>query len=182
MVLDKEKTISEIVKNYAQVAAWAAAFFYFCIKLYQGYFVVDMTVSADAERHTSPDTSWDHLAASITLKKGDRGSFRFHDARLILTQGSTRQESKLTFDRFSFRKKDGLLNLNLDKISKRVPTLNLAAGETAKLGTLLVVRSDQPCLIEVVVMGTGFGSIVVGQWRTSVVSLPLTEQTRSPLS
>jgi hypothetical protein len=165
--------ISEIVKNYAQVAAWSAGGLFFLVKALQGYLVIDMSVSVIPARQTGDTGNLDYLVASVKLQKGDRGSFRLHDARIIVTQGQNKQESRLGFERFSFRRTGKLLAINLDKLSSRIPTLNLAAGESTEVSTWFSIGKDQPCLVEVIVIGTGFLSPFVGQWRASAVSLPL---------
>ena len=174
-VIDIKSTteISEIVKNYAQVAAWLVGALYFVVKLVQGYLVVDMSVTVVPTRQASSSVDTDYLVASVTLNKGERASFRLHDAKIVVGQGETRQESKLDFQRFSFRRDKKLLSINFEKPSARVPTLNLAPGESANVATWFTVSSAEPCLVEVVVIGTGFSSLVVGQWRASAVSLPL---------
>jgi len=170
------KDTSEILKNFAQVAAWLTGALFFLFKFLQGYLVVDMSATVVPSRQASSKAGTDYLVAAVSLKKGQRGSFRLHDARVLVTQGGVRQESRLGFERYSFRRTDKLLSINFDRLSSRVPTLNLAAGESMETSIWFSVGSDQPCLVEVIVMGTGFFSLVVGQWRASAVSLPVAEK------
>jgi len=168
--------ISEIVKNYAQVLAWALAAVYFIVKLVQGYLVIDLSVTVSPTRQHTNDPDLDYLVASVQLVRGDKGSIRMHDAVLVVRQSGDEQRTNLPIHRFSFRR-DGqfgpLLRLDFAKTSSRVPTLNLAPGETVTLSECLKVRRDAPCVVEAFVLGTGFASPVVGQWRASAVSLPL---------
>jgi hypothetical protein len=166
--------ISEIVKNYAQVAAWAAGAGYFGLKFIQGYKVIDLSVSVSLTRQHTIAPDEDFLVASVELKRGDRGSFRIHEATLFIRQEEKTQRVGLPFQRFSFRQ-DRMLRFDFDNVSKRTPTLNLAPGETASVSTWVKVNRQEPCTVEAFVLGTGFASLTVGQWRASAVSLPLTQ-------
>jgi hypothetical protein len=167
--------ISEVVKNYAQVAAWASGAGYFAIKFIQGYRVIDMSLEVSPTRQHSGEPEVDYLTASVKLTKGDRASFRMHEAVVIVRQGNDQQKIDLPIQRFSRQKVNGLFRVNFDRVSSRVPTLNLAPGETACMSTWVKVDRNLPCVVEAVVIGTGFGSLTVGQWRASAVSLPLVQ-------
>ena len=168
--------ISEVIKNYAQVAAWVAGGSYFGLKFIQGYSVIDLSLKVTSTRQHSEEPEMDYLAASVELKRGDRGSFRMHEAVLIVRQGAGEQKINLPIQRFSFRKANGLIRLNFDRVSSRVPTLNLAPGETASVSAWVNVNRNLPCIVEAFVIGTGFASLTVGQWRASAVSLPVAEK------
>ncbi|MGA2908675.1 MAG: hypothetical protein ABSE36_13310 [Terracidiphilus sp.] len=170
-----QNDISEIVKNYAQVVAWAAGATYFIMKIIQGYWIVDMSVKVSLTRQHSDLSDEDYIGASVELVKGEISSVQLHDATLVVRQAGRDQKVTLPIQRFSFRTANGLRKINFDKFSSSVPTLNLAAGETATIGAWVKVNRGQPCVIEAVVIGTGFSSHKVGQWRASAVSLPLAQ-------
>ncbi len=163
--------ISEIVKNYAQVGAWLAGGLFFLVKLLTGYFAVDLSVTLLPTRRASGTDGTDHLVAEVTLKKGDRGSFSLLDAMVIVTQGQTRQNSSLRFQRFRFKQKGREVKIDPDIPSSR-PTFDLSPGESVTVSTWLTVETDQPCLVEVAVIGTGRWDLSVKQRYASAVSLP----------
>jgi hypothetical protein len=165
--------VSDVVKNYAQVAAWFGAACFFVVKLFQGYLVTDLSVSVRIQRQASTAPGTDYLAVSVDLAQGKRGSFTLHDARVIVTQGGSKQEAKLEIERFSFRQVGNTLSLNLDKKSSKKRTLNVVADELATFSTFVNVRANEPCKVEAAIIGTGFSSLAVGQWRSSVISLPV---------
>jgi hypothetical protein len=166
------KEISEIVKNYAQIGAWVAAGVYFLVKAMQGFFVIDVSLSTSLERTASPEIGVDYLSVAVDLKRGARGTLRMHDAVVSVTQGQTIQELKLGIGRVSFTTASKRRSVNVAKLSDSAPTLNLAPGESARFSTWCSVASDEPCTVDVVVIGTMFLSPAVGQWRTSAISLP----------
>jgi len=163
---------SEILKNYAQVGAWAAAGLYFAVKALQGFFVIDVSLSASLERTASSEVGIDYLSVAVDLKRGSRGTLRMHDAVVFVTQGQTVQELKLGIGRYSSTMVGKRRFLNVATLSESAPTLNLSPGEAARFSTWCSVASKEPCSINVVVIGTMFLSPALGQWRTSAISLP----------
>jgi hypothetical protein len=172
MTPQQQKDLAEIIKNYAQVAAWTVAGLYFLLRSLNGDFVVDASLTATTQRSASHSPGVDYLSVVVDLKRGSRGSLRLHDAVVIVTQRGTSQKAKLGIERFSFRQGGKCLAVAIGDQAEHVPTLNLAAGESAQFSTWFEVTNADPCVVEVVVVGTMFASLKVGQWRTSVVSLP----------
>jgi len=168
MSLIDQPNISEIVKNYAQVAAWAAGAAYFLFKAVQGYLVIDMSVAVRATRQNSADA--EYLSVEVEMNKGSRGSFRLFDAIILIEQDGARQEERINVAHFGFTQTGRQLSIDLNR---QKPTQYLAAGETMKVGRWFKVAKDRPCLVEVIILGTGFGSLVVESRRASTVSLPI---------
>src|SRR5215467_11298262 len=59
---------------------------YFGYKIWQGYNIIDLSVSAECSRQkTQADNQADkkdYLFVNVDLEKGERGSLRLHDARV----------------------------------------------------------------------------------------------------
>jgi hypothetical protein len=163
---------SETIKNYAQVLAWLGGGAYLGLKAFQGFFVVDMSLCVKADRSPSPIQDRDRLLVSVELKRGVQGTFKMHDAVVILVQGTTEQVLDLGIERFQSIKRGRNYKINPEKFAKEVPKLNLAPGDSTCLTALSEIEKDEPCRVEVVVIGTKFFSNKRAQWRASTTSLP----------
>lgn|SRR6266850_1757257 len=78
-------------------------------------------------------------------------------------------------ERLSFRSDSALVERKLvtfGSSSKRNPLLRLAPEEEATFSAIVEVPTSDACVIEIVFIGKRTLSWKVGQWRTSLVSLP----------
>jgi len=167
---------SEVIKNYAQVAAWATAGLYFLSKLIMGYFVTDLSLSITSQRQPMSTLGKDYLVVSITITKGDRGTFQVSDSHIITTQGSVVRQHKLNIRRLKSESKNHGRQFVFPPEPLQNWRLNFSPGESANYSTWTVIESDEPCLIEVGIIGTAFASRIFSQWRATTVSLPLAKQ------
>jgi len=163
------------LKDFAQIFALIPAGVFFGAKLLTGHFVVNMSVGVEAERQVSSEKR-DFLNIIVKIKKGDTGTFRVHDARVKITQDGKVEYKDLDVRRFSFKRGDKVRLIDFNKYATRVPTLNFAPGEEQCLSSWIEVDSSSPCSVELVILGTMFSSLNVGQWRASTVSLPIKER------
>jgi hypothetical protein len=161
---------SDKIKNLAQVFAWFAAGCYFGYKAVVGYFLVNLSVSVDAQRYAAEDKTKEFLEVKVLIKKGDRGTLHLHDAKIRVKQDNTSEEVGLDVKRFSYDR-EKTLAINFKKELKW-NTLNFSPGEETCFATWTKVGSKCPCLVEVVVIGTMSSSPFVSQWRASTVSFP----------
>jgi hypothetical protein len=164
---------SDKIKNLAQVFAWFAAGCYFLYQAVVGYFVVNMSVSIDAQRQHLTDKAGkkDFLKATVAIKKGDRGTFHLHDAKIRVKQNNIwSQPIDVDVKRFGFRQ-NKTLAIDFGK-QLEWNTLNVSPGEETSFAVWTDVGSEVPCLVEVTVMGTMSSSPFVSQWRASTVSFP----------
>ncbi len=165
---------SEIVKNYAQVFAWVGAAFFFGIKVFQGFFIVDLSLTLATNREKSSNRNLDYLVISVDMRRGSQGTFRMHDAAVIVSQeGKAMQVLELGIERFESSKQDGLYSIDPANFDKEVRTLNLAPGDSTCLTALAEVVRHEPCRVEVVIIGRKFFSPKPAQWRAAATSLPL---------
>ena len=102
------------IKDLAQVFAWAAAGGYFLFKMITGYFTINLSVSVSAERQRI-NRNRDFLKAVVTIKKGDRGTFRLHDVKLRVKHNGKVDDLKLDVQRFSFRRGEKTLSIRMDQ-------------------------------------------------------------------
>ncbi len=62
--------------------------------------------------------------------------------------------------------------LNFNRISREKPFLFLTTDEEATFSAVTLVPQSMPCVVEAAVLGVRTKGQRVGQWRTSIVSLP----------
>jgi len=192
------KTMVEAIKGCAEILALLAAALYFFYRLISGYFKINLSLSVIPSRQRSPENGKDYLVVLVKLKKGDRGSLTIHDARVNITCEDGEQigekkekepieligavRSSYNETTFIVRKKEE--GKWVDKAVKRkvitferrsadAPFINLTPGERTIFSCTSKVLSDKVCQIEVAVLGYKRLSWVMGQWKASVVSLPL---------
>jgi hypothetical protein len=160
-----------LTKDGAQVIALFCAGAYFIVKALQGFFVVDLSLDLELKRIPMSQSEFDYLIATARLKRGSQGSFKVQQAVAILRQnGNAVEMKKLGIERYQTVKKDGYQIL-IDSKVKSVPTLNLAPGDETTLSAWWKVDRLEPCVVEVVVVGTKFRSSKRAQWRASAVSV-----------
>lgn len=193
MTADQWKTGTEIVKSLAEVFALLAAGGYFSYRWFTGYFVTNLSLSVSCRRG-SGDPDHEILAVSIALSKGDRGSIILHDASVRISWGRELEFAKVRrligVDRRSFgrqrpgdyrsRRDQEIVNrrrhewkrIAWNRLSRTVPQLNLTPGEQTSFSCLVEVPAGMACLVEVAVLGQNPHWQRLGQWRSSIISLP----------
>ncbi len=162
------------IKDIAQVLAWVAAALYFGYQAISGYFLVNVSLSVDTERRKSHNEDKDFLKVTVSVEKGDRGTLHLYDAKLRIRQnGEWHKPIDIEVVRFGHIQENGL-TINFGKTVKD-RSLNITPGEKAIFAEWTEVDSDSPCLVEAHIMGTRISSFYVAQWKTSAVSLPITD-------
>ena len=166
----------EIAKTATEVAAFSGATMFFGYKAVTGYLIVNVSLSARANR-VRADADWDHLAVAATIEKGSSGSLELHEAKARVSWTGTAEEHSLVgIERLSYvtdpnpphRKR-----LTFGGVSRSRPVLRLAPGEHATFSAALKVPQSEVCMIEVAVTGRLTSGWKQGQWRTSIVALPI---------
>lgn len=166
------------LKTLAEIAAFLSAAGFFLWKLRSGYLIVNAAISLKADR-VHRDSSTDYVAVSAVLAKRGSGSLVLHDARARFTHAQGAKELELIgYGRLSCRidtAKRGRSTVIFDQSSSAQPFLFLTPDEEATFSIYTEVPRSSPCTIEVAVSGKRLGRRRVGQWRSSIVSLPLPE-------
>ncbi len=165
----------ENIKEVAEVFAYAGAAGFFWWKVTAGYLVVNLGVYIKAERAPASQDR-DYLAVALTVKKGAIGSLQLHDMRVRVTCGEEVSDLELIgFERLSFDKVHDPRDrrrVNFNRFSREKPFLFLTTDEEATFSAVTQVPHSMPCTIEAAVLGVRTSGRRVGQWRTSIVSLP----------
>jgi hypothetical protein len=177
----KSVTFSQFLANVkilAEIVAYASGAAFFLWKLRSGYLIVNAAIKVDVNR-VARDSTTDYLAVSATLLKRGIGSLILQDARARLTYSGTVVEVELAgYERLSSRadaKVPSRTRLVFGTQSRTVPFLFLTPEEEATFSAYAEIPKSAPCLVEVAVSGKRVGRQRVGQWRSSVVSLPNNE-------
>jgi len=170
------------LKNVAELAGVFAAGAYFLWRLVNGFFLVNLSATVTCAR-TRQTSTHDWVAATVTLKKGDRGTVMILDASVrFLPEGSEgivrpiESLARLSFDNNQVETRDGhfrRVSVNWSRRSKRAPFVNLTPGEEISASCYASVPAATPCLIELALLGRRPSFSTIAQWRTSCTSLPL---------
>jgi len=172
------RNVLENIKLVAEIAAYASAASFFVWKLRGGYLIVNAAVGIDVQRVKHNDTS-DYLAISAKLIKRGIGSLVLHDARARLTcAGQVTELALAGYERLAYRYDEAnppRARVLFNQQSDSVPFLFLTPDEEATFSTYAKIPNSEPCLVEVVFSGTRVRRKRIGQWRSSLVSLPRTE-------
>jgi hypothetical protein len=155
---------------------------FFVWKLRGGYLIVNAAVDIHVQRVKCNETS-DYLAVSAKLIKRGIGSLVLHDARARLTcSGQVTELALAGHERLAYRYDEAnppRAKVLFNQQSESVPFLFLTPDEEATFSTYATIPNSEPCLIEVVFSGTRVRRKRIGQWRSSLVSLPHTQLTSS---
>ena len=117
----------------------------------------NVAISISCSRQCSNDNQ-DHLAVTVNLSKGDKGSINLHDGQVRVRYGSNdktepligidrRSHTRRPLEKFTERK------INWDKRSKELPFLRLTTGESTQFSCYFQVPHGEVCTIEVVILG-----------------------------
>jgi hypothetical protein len=131
---------------------------------------MNLTVSLGCER-VSHAQGVDHLAFSIRLSKGDRGTLILQEVYARLSYDGEKWIATPVYG--TGRLNTGELRDGNWERSRRRPCLYLTPGEETTLGGLAQVAERRPCILEVVVAGKTPIYWRSGQWRSSKICLPI---------
>ena len=189
MTLDDAKTIGQIV-------AWFGAGIFFLYKVVAGYMVGSASLRLTCNRapqNVTPDM--DYLAVVAIVKRGTGSTFVLHEARARVTNAHgaavpdwrelplavqlpapvNTETTLIASQRLSSRtSSDDVLQVKFHQVSDKQPLLNLAPGDEMQFAALYEIRRDQPCVVEVAVIGKSRGGTKRALWCASDVSLPIT--------
>lgn len=167
------------IKSLVELGAYAAALAFFAYKALAGYFITGLSLSVGCTRVRTDHLDKDFLCICATLKKSETGSLALHDAQVRITVvGSTPQTLDLVgIERLTFGPDDskwpGTTRRAIRWTTARHPFLKLAPADEAQFSAASEVPSDLPATVEVVVLGRRLLSWKRSQWRSSLVSLPV---------
>lgn len=165
----------DTTKKVAEILGFFGAAGFFGYKLLAGYLMVNAGISAKLERSMATETD-DYLTVSATVKKGSQGSLNVHDVRALFSwSGGSKEVELVGFNRLSYKTDNGETQRKravFGKTSKSSPFLRLTTDEEATFSGMAQVPRKEPCTVEVVVLGIRKRGRKVGQWRTSVISIP----------
>jgi len=163
--LEKAEHLSKILA-FGSVTAFAI------YKLCSGFHLMNLTVTLESERVRQAQ-GLDHLAFSIKLSKGDRGTLILQEvyARIVYDREEFSATPVYSIERLN----TGKLRQGTWEQSLRRPYLYLTPGEEMTLGGLAQVLEGRPCILEVVVAGKTPTYWRSGQWRSAKVCLPIIE-------
>jgi hypothetical protein len=163
------------IKTVAEIIAFVSGAWFFFWKLRSGYLIVNLRVSIGSERsYASAET--DHLAVSAKLTKGAIGTLILHDARVRVSYpGGWIVRELVGYERLTFR--DDPHERTRSRVvfghrSLAAPYLFLTPDEEVTFSALAEVPASLPCVIELAVSGRRRYRDRVGQWRSSIISLP----------
>jgi hypothetical protein len=170
----------ENARTLAEICAYAAALVFFIYKALAGYLVTDLRLKVECKRTHTDDPTTDRLSISATAKKGQKGLLKLHDAQArVSVVGTVPQILELTgIERLTFCKDtDKWPGKTRRKIvwqtATKNPFLNLAPGDEGQFSCACEITRSLAATVEVVILGRRLLSCKRGQWRSSVVSLPI---------
>jgi len=170
------RPIGETLKAWAETIAYASGGVFLIYKVLAGYFITDVSLTISSVR-APREQGHDYLSVTASLKKGDKGTIRIHDARVRITQQMSDnvvdEQRMIGIDRLSYTTdQTGRLRIDFSKASKTAPWLSLPPGDETQFVALCDVPNTLPCSIEVVILGCRLWGGRTGQWRASAISFP----------
>jgi hypothetical protein len=163
------------VLQWAQLVALVAAAGFFLAKAAAGYFLVNMSVDASATRQSLTDER-DAIAMTVHLTKGGNGGLRIHDTLATVSWVGGEIATALS----------GVSRLELQRVkgggfqirkpprdNPGRPQYGLPPGDATAFSASVEVPRDAICTIDAVVIGRKWLNRWPGQWRTTIVSLPV---------
>lgn len=166
-------------RDLLEVFALFAATLFFFYRFITGYFITNLSLSVTSFRQGSHSGGKDFLVVVAKLSKGERGSLSIHDAQVEVSwNGGKMQKPLIGIDRRSFTTdRSGSTErkvIDFGRGSKKAPFLRLTPGEETHFSCYLEVPSESVCSVDVIVLGQNPASSLVGQWRASTISMPMT--------
>lgn len=168
------KSVGETLKVWAEFVAYSSAGVFLIYKVLSGYFITDLSMRISCERFAR-ESGTDYVAVTATLKKGDKGTIRIHDAKVRITNndGKVMDEQHMRgVDRLSFTTdRVDRKRVNFDRLAEKT-WLSLPPGDETQFAGLCIAPQGVPGLVEVVILGRKLWGGKVAQWRASAVSFP----------
>jgi hypothetical protein len=170
------RTHGEVAKVWAECFAYVSGGAFLIYKVLSGYFLTDLSLKISCERFTLAGV--DNLSVTATVKKGDKGAIRIHDARVRITDavGTILHEKALIgTNRLSFNTDDSARMTATFHRDSKTPWLSLPPGDKTQFAAHFDVPLGIACLVEVVILGKKlWWGGKAAQWRASAVSFPMT--------
>lgn len=155
----------------AQFVALVGAGLFFLIKLGQGWFMVNMSLSGSTDRRVGEDGT-DDLAVSLTVTKGNYGSAQIHDTVVrVEWDGGSSFAELIGTERLSVsQRRPYKVNRSFQQSQIR-HYYRLPPGEATTWSCRVQVPTGQTCIVEAVVIGRQWPNRRSAQWRCSLVSM-----------
>jgi hypothetical protein len=166
--------LSEVCKNWAQVAAVAAGGIWFVRQaLFRGEHWVNLSLALSTRRWPK-DADTDYLAATLAIKKeASGGKLQLNDIvfRVVSAAGGSEVTARPGIRALGCDDRTGGPPARFDAPEGRF--LNLLPGESTTFAVCMVVPAASPSRVDVVVVGGGAAAPShMGQWRASSIALP----------
>lgn len=174
LLLREERAgVLDRVSKFAGVLAFAAAGSYFAFQLASGQLSSDLTLSIAAVRTPSVGKDW--LNVTAVLKHERHASLRLMDAVAYIRHADGHAVPVSLLNGYYRRATDNeMLSKDQDHTKGRPKRPLLNAGDQVQLSAFTVVPSDQPVVVDVVVVAAvNIGYLNSEQWVSSVASVPL---------
>jgi len=172
----------QVLKTVTETLAYVLAFIFFLYKSYEGYLTTNLSLTLKCKRvpvtEAGGKTGKDYLAVTATIKKGRNGLMKLLQAEVRTTalnsglvQKQTLDVRRLDYDRSRVLKgEEDAISWNQAK--KGWPFMQFPPGDSSHFACNFLVPSEEPCRVDVVVMGRGrWPKIKTSQWRVSDISL-----------
>jgi hypothetical protein len=171
MTLEEVKTVTEIF-------AFAGASVFFTYKVFVGYFLPNLTLSPACERSSFND-NLDILVIKLSVHKGGLGALVFTDIQARIKYGD--EDKRLQFigtERLSFHLRShldsyNLANIDWDHKDRNFPHVALSPDEATVFSCFCEVPRTSICKIEIALIATKPRSLIIRQWKASLVSVPI---------
>jgi hypothetical protein len=167
------RTVGETAKVWAECIAYGSAGSFLIYKVLSGYFITDLSLKISCERFTSADT--ESLSVTASLKKGEKGTIRIHDARVRLTDAvgaALHEKTMIGIHRLSFNTEASNRLIATFHRDSRTAWLSLPPGDETQFAAHFDVPPGTTCLVEVVILGKKLWGVKAAQWRASAVCFP----------
>jgi hypothetical protein len=163
---------------------------YFGYKVATGYLYTNLSVELTQRRQTSVNEGNDHIVVTMKISKGDRGTIEIDDIKLRFTSPLFDTIVAVEDNRRLFWENSAgeppRYAIDFSQFNDVAPVLRLTPGESTQFEANTEVPSGETVRIELAILGQSLridyvpGIRVlfprqrgIGQWRASVVSLPI---------
>jgi hypothetical protein len=174
--------------DWAQLVVLVLAAIFLLFKLWQGWYLVSMSLSGATERRPHENENFDDLSVAVTVTTGQVGSLHVHSSsvRISWDGGCTTEELVGTAQLKLVHKQEcigGQLKRSyaVDQSWERKEgddAYRMAPKEATVWSCNATVPAGRVCTIEIVIVGVQQPNRGPGQWRASLVSLPVEQQPR----
>ena len=163
------------VLQWAQLVALVAAAGFFFAKAAAGYFLVNMSIDASATRQ-SLSNGQDAIGIAVRLTKGGNGGLRIHETLVTVSWPGGEITTALNgVARLELQRMKGARFhiLRPPRQNSGKPQYGLPPGDATAFSVSVQVPDGAVCTIDAVVIGRKWLNRWPGQWRTTIVSLPV---------